>query len=384
VRWNGSDRTTRFLSNSLLEADITGADVASAGSATVTVFTPAPGGGSSSSVTFTIDPAVPSPVPALNSLAPRNANRGDNSVVVTLIGGGFVTNSVVRWNGSDRATTYVSDTEIGVTLSATDLASTGIGTLTVYNPSPGGGSSGPQSLFVLDSGVAYFYDDFERADGPSVGNDWTEKYAPAFSLLNGRLDSIATSQDYKDSIVYRPQAEDQLNVDLSVEFVRRAPQPGENGFPQLHARVQRNTITNPDTLESYIFFIEDFYLTPTAMIAVQAPLTGEFECYLMAIPLSDALQTDERYRLRFQVTGTGPVSLTGQVEWFTDGLWQTIGIGSVDHVAGMPLDPDLFCAQLAVPDPILSAGAVGTAKWQGVADYYDTFHWNALAPGGVP
>ena len=54
VRWNGSARTTAFVSISVLQATITAADIASAGSAAITVFTPPPGGGSSNSLPFTI------------------------------------------------------------------------------------------------------------------------------------------------------------------------------------------------------------------------------------------------------------------------------------------------------------------------------------------
>jgi hypothetical protein len=54
VNWNGSPRTTTFVSSSQLQAAITAADVARAGTASVTVVSPAPGGGSSNPVTFDI------------------------------------------------------------------------------------------------------------------------------------------------------------------------------------------------------------------------------------------------------------------------------------------------------------------------------------------
>ncbi len=59
VRWNGADRPTTLDSNSLgsiLTAQISASDIAAAGTAAVTVFNPAPGGGSSNSSTFTITP----------------------------------------------------------------------------------------------------------------------------------------------------------------------------------------------------------------------------------------------------------------------------------------------------------------------------------------
>jgi DNA-binding beta-propeller fold protein YncE len=56
VRWNGTDRPTTLDSNSLgtiLTAQISASDIATAGTAAVTVFNPPPGGGTSNSLTFT-------------------------------------------------------------------------------------------------------------------------------------------------------------------------------------------------------------------------------------------------------------------------------------------------------------------------------------------
>jgi 6-phosphogluconolactonase (cycloisomerase 2 family) len=54
VRWNGSDRPTTMDAINGLVAQISASDVAAAGTAAVTVFNPAPGGGSSNTSTFTI------------------------------------------------------------------------------------------------------------------------------------------------------------------------------------------------------------------------------------------------------------------------------------------------------------------------------------------
>ncbi len=57
VRWNGSNRPTTLDGNSggqILTAQISASDIAAAGTAAVTVFNPAAGGGSSNSLTFTI------------------------------------------------------------------------------------------------------------------------------------------------------------------------------------------------------------------------------------------------------------------------------------------------------------------------------------------
>jgi autotransporter-associated beta strand protein len=62
VYWNGAFRSTTYVSGTELTAVVLGSDITSAGTEPVTVVSPAPGGGTSSSVTFTITPAVPTVV----------------------------------------------------------------------------------------------------------------------------------------------------------------------------------------------------------------------------------------------------------------------------------------------------------------------------------
>lgn len=54
VQWNGSPRSTTFISGSSVQAAITAADVAKASTAYITVLNPAPGGGTSNSVFFCV------------------------------------------------------------------------------------------------------------------------------------------------------------------------------------------------------------------------------------------------------------------------------------------------------------------------------------------
>jgi len=57
VSWNGAARPTTYVSATRLTAVISSADVGSAGTAQVTVSTPAPGGGTSSAAAFTVSAA---------------------------------------------------------------------------------------------------------------------------------------------------------------------------------------------------------------------------------------------------------------------------------------------------------------------------------------
>jgi Tol biopolymer transport system component len=54
VEWNGSSRMTTFVSSTQLTAQIMAADLGAPGKVTVTVLNPAPGGGTSNAVNFTI------------------------------------------------------------------------------------------------------------------------------------------------------------------------------------------------------------------------------------------------------------------------------------------------------------------------------------------
>ena len=56
VRWNGADRPTTFALRLQIPAAISAVDIPAAGTASVTVFTPAPGGGTSAPLTVEINP----------------------------------------------------------------------------------------------------------------------------------------------------------------------------------------------------------------------------------------------------------------------------------------------------------------------------------------
>jgi subtilisin len=229
VRWNGGNRATTYVSASQLRAAISAADVASTGSAAVTVFTPTPGGGLSTAATFAIDPppglavsatsaagntpvtvtltnglggstdwlgfaatgapdtsylqwtyvgagittrtwtinmpptvgtyefrlfksgytrvatspavTVLPPAPAVTSLSPAAAQIGGPAFNLTVSGSSFLPTSVVRWNGMDRVTTYLSATQVRASILASDIASAGTAIVTVFSPAPGGGTS---------------------------------------------------------------------------------------------------------------------------------------------------------------------------------------------------------------------------------------------------
>jgi hypothetical protein len=71
ARWDGASRTTTFVSATQLRFALTASDLTTAKSVPVSVFTPAPGGGTSANLTFTISEA-----PTAGEIVIDNANAG--------------------------------------------------------------------------------------------------------------------------------------------------------------------------------------------------------------------------------------------------------------------------------------------------------------------
>ena len=146
VNWNGSPRTTSFVSDTQLAAQITAEDVATQDGASVTVVNPTPGGGVSNALTFTVTP--PNPVPTLTSLSPNTVAVGSPAFTLTVNGTNFVPGAVALWNGSPRQTAFVSAFQLSAQIPAEDVASVGTASVTVVNPTPGGGASNALTLTV--------------------------------------------------------------------------------------------------------------------------------------------------------------------------------------------------------------------------------------------
>ncbi len=92
------------------------------------------------SPTVKVDPAI-SPAPVISALNPGQTLAGSAAFTLTVNGSHFVKASVVRWNGSDRPTTFVSASEVKASIPAADVAASGTAQITVFTPPPGGGTT---------------------------------------------------------------------------------------------------------------------------------------------------------------------------------------------------------------------------------------------------
>jgi hypothetical protein len=145
VRWDGADLPTTRVSSTQLKALLSVALQASPGTHQVTVKNADPGGGLSAAVSYVLS----NPAPTITLLSPNQAPAGSAAFTLTVTGTNFVPNSTVRWNAVSRATVYVNSTTLTASISAADIATGGVASVTVSNPAPGGGISNPLPFSIL-------------------------------------------------------------------------------------------------------------------------------------------------------------------------------------------------------------------------------------------
>jgi hypothetical protein len=150
VTWSGYVLQTTHVDGTTLQAQVESYRLSYSGTVEVVVTNPAPGGGSAAK-TFTIEPPVPVPVPTLASISPTSVDAGGPSFTLTVTGSGFVPSSQVLWNGSYDyylSTTWVDANTLIATFPPSFIATPGTATISVRNPTPGGGTSSSLTLTV--------------------------------------------------------------------------------------------------------------------------------------------------------------------------------------------------------------------------------------------
>jgi uncharacterized protein (TIGR03437 family) len=88
------------------------------------------------------------PLPTLASLTPDAVLARGSAFTLTVNGANFINGSTVQWNGTSRATTFVSSTRLTASIPAADIAADGAASVTVVTPEPGGGTSNALSLKI--------------------------------------------------------------------------------------------------------------------------------------------------------------------------------------------------------------------------------------------
>src|SRR5271166_870095 len=125
ILWNGNLQfVTFFQTINILTAQVPASLIQNPGTALVSVFTPQPGGGTTTSLSFAINPRT-TPVPVISSISPTSVLAGSNPFQLFITGSNFVALSTAAVNGDNRAATVVNSTQIELQLTSSDVAVAG-------------------------------------------------------------------------------------------------------------------------------------------------------------------------------------------------------------------------------------------------------------------
>ena len=83
--------------------------------------------------------------PVIASLSPSSAPAGTAGFTLIVNGANFDSSSVVRWNGTDRSTTFVSSTQLTASIATADIATAGTAAVTVLST---GRTSSPATFTI--------------------------------------------------------------------------------------------------------------------------------------------------------------------------------------------------------------------------------------------
>jgi 6-phosphogluconolactonase len=148
VQWNGSARPTKFLNRDSVAAQIAASDIAAGGTPTVTVFNPAPGGGSSNPATFTIGTGGVGPQSITVDPTGKFAYVASNGCPSTFPG----TVSMYTINATSGALTLIGRVAAGISTTSVAVDSSGkFGYVTNdggFGPIPNNGAS--VSVYTID------------------------------------------------------------------------------------------------------------------------------------------------------------------------------------------------------------------------------------------
>jgi uncharacterized protein (TIGR03437 family) len=137
--------------------------------------------------------------PVIATLNPETVPPGTASLALVVEGGGFQTNSVVRLNGADRKTTFISGRELRAEIPATDLAVPSTAKITVATPAIGE-SSGLDFRISAENPSPFLVRVVPDSAGVGVGDVMVRFYGRNFTSQSvALLDGAALATTFIDS-----------------------------------------------------------------------------------------------------------------------------------------------------------------------------------------
>lgn len=266
VRSGTAERQKAFIDARTLKISIAAGDLDKTGTLVISVANPEPGGGA----TEALELAVVNPAPALTSISHTRKYVGEASFEETLTGTGFTKTSVVRVRGAARRATYVSTTQLKVSMTAEDLAAVGELPFDVANAEPGGGTTAAMTLAIVNPAPAL------------------DTYAP-FQAYAGAaaLEFVLTGHDFIPSSVVRVDGVDIVATYVSGTTLRAVMPASKLATTGIKAVVVFNPAPGGGTSQALGFTV------------VQRP-----GVHLLAPEDGETFQAGASYTIRWEVVGT--------------------------------------------------------------------------------
>ncbi len=124
---------------------------------------------------FEVQAVTSNPAPHLLSISPDEIAVGHAApLTLTVTGSGFVGQSVVEWNSTALATAYDTGSTLTATIPASDFATEGSFSITVVNPTPGGGTSNAATFHVIAVPTSVYVDGSYASDATGTVVTWTD------------------------------------------------------------------------------------------------------------------------------------------------------------------------------------------------------------------
>jgi len=197
LRLDGVRLDTTYTSATQLTATVPAAELAMGRLATVLAVTPGLGGTSAgASLQITNPPAT------LGVINPTSALAGSMATNLVLSGTGFVQGAVVTASGTVLQSTVNLPTQITAVLSPQVLMRSGLLTIAVRNPAPGGGGAGDQ-IFRVDPVIR------------TVGGGYTGDTGLATAATLSRVTYMATHPMTGELYYSEPERHRVMKIDLT-------------------------------------------------------------------------------------------------------------------------------------------------------------------------
>lgn len=200
--------------------------------------------------------SIVNPTPTISSISPVTIREVSSDTQLTVMGSGFVSQSMLQVNGSIVPANLVSNTQLTATLPVLMLAQSAVFSIVVTNPAPGGGTSSAATLSVLAQGavsatgnpqVALY--SFASASDASVsiefGTDTTyglHTWAQSTPTGGGAVEILVAGM--KANTTYHMRAD--VTLSGGNQFTDSDHTYATGGLPS--SRVPQTSVTNPHGL----------------------------------------------------------------------------------------------------------------------------------------